>query len=227
MPLQEHSMFVQVLDLDDRLAPFIQLRVDIETNAKSGGKIVTPLAAVDYKPGKKDPYLFQYKLKNPAASLWLVLVDENGESKKKVFSHEYRYVFRSENEAIGDDGPNATTQAHQTKIVNITNHYAKEVTMARTVISGQVSGSILNLDSTLTNVTQKIETFSQADQSTKEELQKLVSQLFDELKKIRPEQQELAEAVAAQTNDVMEKAKQDKPNKTLLKIAIDGLKSAA
>jgi hypothetical protein len=107
------------------------------------------------------------------------------------------------------------------------NAYFKEVTMARTVISGTVTGSVLNLDSTLTDVTQNIGTLQHADQATRDELQKLVADLFDQLKTVPTEHQEMADAVAAQTKDVVEKAKQDAPNKPLLQMAVSGLKAGA
>ena len=99
--------------------------------------------------------------------------------------------------------------------------------MARTVISGTVTGSVLNLDSTLTNVTQSIGTLPQADQTTKDELQKLVVDLFEQLKKVPPQNKEVADAIAVQTEDVVEKALQEKPNKTLLQTAVGGLKTMA
>jgi hypothetical protein len=222
-------MFAQVLYLDGELAPFQHLRIDVESKNRSGDTtVVRPLVILNYDPEKKDPYLFQYKLKNPDAALWLVLIDENGESKKKVNSKRHRYVFRNESEKTQEEPGNATGHRFEndTKVVNI-NNYFKEVTMARTVISGTVTGSVLNLDSTLTNVTQSIGTLPHADQATKDELQKLVGDLFEQLKKVPTENKEVADAVAAQTEDVVEKAKQDKPNKTLLQIAVGGLKSAA
>lgn len=97
--------------------------------------------------------------------------------------------------------------------------------MARTAI-GSIAGSNVNIESTLTNVTQNVGALP-VDQTTKEELRKLVAELFEQLKAVPADKRELAEAVAAQTTDVIAKARQDEPNKTLLQIAIEGLKTAA
>jgi hypothetical protein len=92
---------------------------------------------------------------------------------------------------------------------------------------GTISGSNVNIASTLTNVSQSIGALPKADQTTKDELQKLVTSLFEQLKTVPAEKKEQAEAVSAQVADVVDKAKQDNPNKSLLQIAIGGLKSAA
>ena len=90
---------------------------------------------MDYDPAKKDPYLFQYKLKNPEALLWLVLIDENGESKKKISPEQHRYVFRNESKVIPEECEKGIEDhfGNETKVVNITNYFNKEVTMARSV----------------------------------------------------------------------------------------------
>jgi hypothetical protein len=108
----------------------------------------------------------------------------------------------------------------------------REITMSSTTttITGNVTGSNLNFGSTLTSVTQSIGQLPNMDQSTKEELAKLVAELRAELMKLaetKPDRGEQIEAVAASTEELVTKAKVDKPNKTLLQQAIDGAKKIA
>jgi hypothetical protein len=113
------------------------------------------------------------------------------------------------------------------RIINI----AEKITMSSTTTNiGSISGSNVNIASTLTEVTQSIGGLPKADQSAKEELTKLVAQLNDQLQKLsteKPDRKDQIEAVAVSTKELMEKAKQDKPNRTLLQVAVDGVKSVA
>jgi hypothetical protein len=113
------------------------------------------------------------------------------------------------------------------KVLNI----AEKVTMSTTTTTiGTITGSNVNIASTLTDVTQAIGGLSNADQSTKEELTKLVAQLNAELQKLsteKPDRKDQIEAVTVSTSELIEKAKQDKPNRTLLQGAIDAVKSIA
>jgi hypothetical protein len=116
-------------------------------------------------------------------------------------------------------------------IVNVVN-LAREITMSSTTttITGNVTNSNLNFGSTLTNVTQSIGQLPNTDQSTKEELTRLVEQLHAELKTLsetKSDRGEQIDAVAASTEELVTKAKADKPNKTLLQQAIDGAKAIA
>lgn len=94
-------------------------------------------------------------------------------------------------------------------------------------MSGDFRGAILNLKSDLQDVTQTIGSIPQADGATKEELEKLVKALFDELQKAPVEKVEEAEAIVDLTKDLVDKAAVQKPNKTTLQITGEGLKQAA
>src|ERR1700730_11198078 len=134
MPLQEHCMFAQVLYLNDKPAPFRHLRIDVESKNRAGDTVVRPLVILNYDSSKKDPYLVHYTLKNPNAALWLVLVDENGESKKKISPNQHRYVFRNESETSLDElrlGQEDRSEP-EPKVVNIINYFNKKENMART-----------------------------------------------------------------------------------------------
>jgi hypothetical protein len=115
-------------------------------------------------------------------------------------------------------------------IVNVIND-AREIKMNNTTtnIHGNVTGNV-NIGSTLTNVVQSIGELPNVDPGTKQELTRLVQQLQAELKKLaeaKPDRSEQLEAVAVSTEEVVNKAKQEKPNKTLLQQAIDGAKAIA
>ena len=94
-------------------------------------------------------------------------------------------------------------------------------------MSGDFRGSFINIKSTLTNVQQSIGDISTDDIDTRMELEKLIAQLSDALQEIPVEKQEDAQAVAETAKALVEVAKSEKPNKTMLEITGDGLKKAA
>ena len=94
-------------------------------------------------------------------------------------------------------------------------------------ISGNIQNSILNIKSTLTNVQQSVGSMPTGDEAARQELQGLIEQLGQALEHIPESQNEQAEAVAASAQALVETAKADKPNKTLLQISGEGLKKAA
>lgn len=94
-------------------------------------------------------------------------------------------------------------------------------------MSGDFRGAFINIKSTLTNVQQSIGDISTDDVDTRMELEKLIGQLNDALQKIPAEKQESAEAVAETAKALIDAAKSEKPNKTLLQITGDGLRKAA
>jgi hypothetical protein len=93
-------------------------------------------------------------------------------------------------------------------------------------MSGDFRGAILNIKNKMENVTQTVNAIS-GDDSTKAELEQLLKQLSETLQQVPPERTEDAEAVAETAKDLVEKASQEKPNKSLIKISGEGLKQAA
>lgn len=93
--------------------------------------------------------------------------------------------------------------------------------------SGQFDGAIFNINSTLTNVQQSIGKIKSNDLEAKEELKKLVEQLNETLQRAPSDKSEQAQAVAQSAEALVEQAKAEKPNKTMLQITGDGLKQAA
>lgn len=94
-------------------------------------------------------------------------------------------------------------------------------------ISGNIQNSILNIKSTLTNVQQSVGSIPTDDQAARQELEGLIEQLSQALQNVPAKQAEQAEAVAASAQALVETARADKPNKTLLQISGEGLKKAA
>jgi len=106
--------------------------------------------------------------------------------------------------------------------------YIGEIRMGDTFyMSGDFRGAILNIKSTLTNVSQKIDGIPNADRSTKNELNSLIVQLNEVLQQTPQEKADEAQAVAESTKLLVEQASAKKPNKTMLQIAGEGLKRAA
>lgn len=94
-------------------------------------------------------------------------------------------------------------------------------------MSGDFRGAIVNIKSTLSNVQQSIGDIRSQDATTKAELENLINQLSESLQKVPAEKGEQAEAVAASAQALVEQAKSEKPNKTMLQITGEGLKQAA
>jgi methyl-accepting chemotaxis protein len=94
-------------------------------------------------------------------------------------------------------------------------------------LSGDFRGAIVNLKSTLKNVRQSAGQIPGGDEDGRKQLQELIDKLAAELEKTPPEKKEDAEAVAETAKALVDQAKSEKPNKTLLQISGEGLKQAA
>ena len=94
-------------------------------------------------------------------------------------------------------------------------------------MSGDFRGAIINIKSTLTDVQQSVGDIQTDDQATRKELESLIGKLSEALQKVPDENQEDAQAVAETAKVLVESAKAEKPNKTMVKISGEGLKQAA
>jgi len=94
-------------------------------------------------------------------------------------------------------------------------------------MSGDFRGAILNIKSTLTQVSQSISALPTAEPAAKEALQQLIAQLNETLQQAPPEKTEEAEAVAQSAESLVKTAAEDKPNKTMVRITAEGFKQAA
>jgi hypothetical protein len=214
----KRALRIQVMYADGRRAPFTRVRVDTEFT-KEGRIVRTPLAQVEDDDKRTDAFFAQYRLKDPSARLWLVLVDEGSEESQLVVEGKHKYVF-------GDQpvGHQSETESPQSKIIICENYTHTE---EQNVTNTNIIGSNVNINSTLVNVTQSIGAMPHADEATKKELEKVVTALFEQLKNVPADKKEIAEAVSAQTGAVVEIAKQSSPNKSYLRMAMDTLKSGA
>ena len=94
-------------------------------------------------------------------------------------------------------------------------------------MSGDFRGANINIKSTLTRVSQRVVNLPQTDQTAKDELQALLVQLNETLQQAPRDKAEEAEAVAKSAEQLVATASEEKPNKTLIQIAGEGLKQAA
>lgn len=94
-------------------------------------------------------------------------------------------------------------------------------------MSGDFRGAILNIKSTLNNVSQTVGSLPAASSSDKEALQKLIDDLNKALVEAPADKAEDAAAVAEAAKMHVETAQANKPNKTMVKITGEGLKQAA
>ncbi len=94
-------------------------------------------------------------------------------------------------------------------------------------MSGNFSGAMLNIKSTLSNVTQSIGAAPHGDEATKAQLQALIAQLSAELLQVPAEHANDAEAVAETAKAMVEQATKAQPNKQLVQISAEGLQQAA
>jgi len=94
-------------------------------------------------------------------------------------------------------------------------------------MSGDFRGAVVNIKSTLTNVQQSVGDIRTDDQSARQELETLIGQLSEALQKVPAKNQEDAEAVAETAKALVDNAKAEKPNRTLVQVTAQGLKLAA
>lgn len=101
--------------------------------------------------------------------------------------------------------------------------------IAGDVYSGNFQGALLNIDSTLSQVSQTVGGGPAAvpPGPSLETLAQQLSQVLARVKQEQPHAAEQAEAVAHLAHTLVAQATQAKPNPTLLKISADGLTSAA
>lgn len=94
-------------------------------------------------------------------------------------------------------------------------------------MSGNFSGAILNIKSTLTNVSQSIGAAPHGDVATKAQLQALIAQLSAELQKVPAEQAGEAEQAAKRAESAVAEATKPNPDKDDVEYSLSRLKKAA
>ncbi|MDW8213898.1 MAG: CHAT domain-containing protein [Roseiflexaceae bacterium] len=104
---------------------------------------------------------------------------------------------------------------------------AGKVTISDQMNISNVSGSILNIRSSLSDASQTISASPHGDAATKAELQALIAQLSAALQQAPLEKAADAEAVAETAKAAIDQATKAQPNRTLVQINANGLKQAA
>lgn len=94
-------------------------------------------------------------------------------------------------------------------------------------VSVSASNSVVNLNSALDNVEQKLSVLASRDESLHRELQTLFEQLYRQLSEIPEQQREAVETITAQAELVLAQTAEEKPKRRLLEISTEGLKQAA
>ena len=94
-------------------------------------------------------------------------------------------------------------------------------------MSGDFRGANVFVKTTLSHVNVGVWSMAGVDDAAKAELQGLVARLNEALQRVPPEKAEEAEAVAASAKQLVEAAQGERPNRTLLRVAADGLRQAA
>jgi hypothetical protein len=99
----------------------------------------------------------------------------------------------------------------------------------RITISGDIHNSIVNIKSPLKDVQQSAGAMPGSDEAARKQLQSLIEQLGQALAapQVQESKKDEAEAVAASAQLLVESAKAEKPNKTLLQSSGEVLKKAA
>lgn len=95
------------------------------------------------------------------------------------------------------------------------------------IMSGDFRGSIVNVSSSLENLSQNIGGFSDVDKDVREELQQLLEDLKQAIDKLPEENIEDAEVIAWAAENLIEEKTAKTPNKIKVKITKEGLKEAA
>jgi hypothetical protein len=88
-------------------------------------------------------------------------------------------------------------------------------------------GVIANIGSTLDNAVQRVGMMQDGDTVRRAELQQLIEQLSAELQYAPAAQATAASNVAEKTRQAVEQAAKPAPNKTLIRVTVEGLKKAA
>ena len=94
-------------------------------------------------------------------------------------------------------------------------------------LSGDFRGAILNIKSTLREVQQSVGEIQAAGPAQVQELQGLIEALTQALERIPQEKEEQAQAVAETAKQLVDSAKEETPNKTMIRITGESLKQAA
>ena len=126
-----------------------------------------------------------------------------------------------------DDMPVEIFITNDGKEIVMKNFYKESPEKTEVVTIHTGDNSIINFNSTLNSVTQSINISPTLPLESKQKLDALLAQLFDDLKELPSESEDDAEAVATMAKNLIENTMEEKPNKTMVEISAEGLIKAA
>jgi hypothetical protein len=115
MPAEKRSITLKVLYPNGERAPFTKVRLDTEITKPNGERVRAQLGEIT-DDSNEDTFKFVYRLKDPKARLWLVLVDDGREESQLVVKGQHTYSFDKQSQ---NQQPGAT--AVSSKIVRLLN----------------------------------------------------------------------------------------------------------
>jgi hypothetical protein len=204
-----------------------QVRVQSIDNTEDG-RIIIRIAVPDH--GDKDAdyrrLVTDYEQRLAALETERSRLAGRLEHRKELLASERRH------NAVLERMIDATIAARPQPVTihNIVQHAGKSAQMISGDIinqSGDFSGSIINIKSRLERVSQGIGALPRGDDATKQRLAELLADLSEALTQVPADRAQEAETVAALTWELIEKAKAEPPNQSLLRISAEGLMKAA
>ncbi|HAE41690.1 MAG TPA: hypothetical protein DCG34_02070 [Clostridiales bacterium] len=164
----------------------------------------------------------QYTTETILDTIWMALVT------KQPLSEIVNQLRRLQN----------TTNTHEKSDSKILQYHAKqmffggfvqqmEVNMGDQVNISNVTGSVINVDSILENVSQNISTIPRGDSNYKDELKLLVKELKDLSREVPEEKKPDAEKMANRVDTAIKEVAKNDPDKELIKFSLESLKKAA
>jgi hypothetical protein len=133
MDLPWHNIFIEIKDLDGEPVRFQAIQIETRRKNDQGVETISPpFAEQSYDPEKNGIYSLQYKLLNPKAAVWLVLIADGVPTAKPIVEGVHRYRFWIEVEAAKrrskltpePPGPSQIVVQYVYKIANVENFFA-------------------------------------------------------------------------------------------------------
>lgn len=179
--------------------------------------------------------------KNPDPRAFALTQDVWLDMKDEVWEHINAELGTAAFRSLNDEGLlksiiGSDSEGNQVSLSRITSngleylHEAEkgELTVNKIFSIGDISGTaIINVDSTLEQVTQNISSASNVDAEDKKQLTELIEQLKTEIRKAPQGEKESAEALADSAQSLVEAGTKAQPNKETIKNRADGLTKAA
>jgi hypothetical protein len=204
----KQQIIAEVYDANGAPAQFRELRVETESTNEAGDRVLKGLASSNYYPEAENRYTFKYALKRPDASIWLVLVDDLGETKKRITPGKRQLVLRSE---VGAEAGAESTRAAKIKYEYNT-YNVGDVDMSKQVIKGSPGANLAGRDLTV----RQVNAFNRDSYNAiKDRHGEEVAKAFDTVGKVVDKSK--SPTAKKVFRDLSEEAKKAKPSKPKLK----------